>query len=177
MVIPVDPDRKSQKFNRATPGESLTAEPGAAAWEKPPQITNERDAIGFTMHTLENNREMMGDVIGIMDAGVAIEAVVEGLSFGGFANGLWTPDVAELMKPGLAKRLWQVAREAGVEPVMEKNLPKGPKGYLDIRKALRPETIGVEGDPVSEEDVALASIESEEEPQEGESFLNMMGSA
>jgi hypothetical protein len=152
-MIPTERHGNSLRYDRAIPGESLTAAPGEAAWEKPPQINTAEEAIDYVMYTIESKHEILQEIVGLMDAGIAIEALTEGLAFGGFVSGAWSPDTAELMKPGLAKGLWELSLAAGIEARIVKKAKKGPDGHNKIRRMLRPETLeeGGAGDLLSEE--------------------------
>tara|TARA_Y100000310_G_scaffold313998_1_gene362974 strand:+ start:1524 stop:2069 length:546 start_codon:yes stop_codon:yes gene_type:complete len=181
MVIPTERTGKELKFDRSIPGESLTSNPGDAEWEKPPKINTAEEAIDYIMYSINSDEGVLQEIVGLMDAGIAIEALTEGLAFGGFVNGAWSPDVAELMKPGLAKELWELSRDAGITARLAKDIEKGPSGHLDVRRALRPETLkGAEDVPM--EEAMLAGLGEEEEfveegGEETGGFINMMGSA
>ena len=51
-------------------------------------------------------------------AGITVEELVAQISFKGFMNGFYSPDVAELIKPAIAIHLADVAEDEGFEPIM-----------------------------------------------------------
>ena len=99
------------------PGNSLTDEPGKWPWEQPPRFTDPDDVIDFTIETISNGpaRE---DMLKMMLAGITVEELVNQITFKGFVAGAFSPDVAELVKPGLAIFLSDMALQEGFEPTM-----------------------------------------------------------
>ena len=73
---------RKDKFNFPVPGHSMTDTPKKWAWDNPPNITNPDDAVEMVINKVENNSDTIG--------------------LGGFTEGEWSPDVAELIKPALA---------------------------------------------------------------------------
>ena len=97
------------------PGNSLTDEPGKWPWEQPPRFTDPDDVIDYTIETISNGpaRE---DMLKMMLAGITVEELVNQITFKGFVAGAFSPDVAELIKPGLAIFLSDMALQEGFEP-------------------------------------------------------------
>jgi hypothetical protein len=85
------------KFNEAPAGHSLTGTPGQWAWEKPPVYTVPEDAVDFIMEKLQPE-EAQERFLRLMHAGVPIETITNTIAFGGFTEGLWSVDVAEMLK-------------------------------------------------------------------------------
>ncbi len=89
------------KAMSAPPGHSLTGEPGKWAWEQPPRFSDPNDAIDFITDKLDE-RIPQEDMLKMMTAGITIEEIVNQISFKGFMQGQFNPDVAELIKAPLA---------------------------------------------------------------------------
>lgn len=99
----------------APPGHSLTGPPGKWPWERPPQFANPDDAIDFVINKIDNEKTK-DKFSKLMLAGITVEELVSQISFKGFTNGFFNPDVAELIKPALAVYMLGVADENGLEP-------------------------------------------------------------
>lgn len=99
------------------PGHSLTDEPGRWPWDRPPVYANPDDAIDYVtdMTSDEPARE---NILKMLFAGITVEELVAQISFKGFMNGFYSPDVAELIKPAIAVHLADMAEEEGFEPIM-----------------------------------------------------------
>tara|TARA_R100001086_G_scaffold244604_2_gene174564 strand:- start:1060 stop:1689 length:630 start_codon:yes stop_codon:yes gene_type:complete len=104
-------------LNRMPPGHSLTGPQGKWAWDKPALYSDPEDAIDFIIDKLENP-DVESDMLNIMTAGVSIEEMVETIALGGFATGVYTPDVAEIIKGPIAMYLAGLAVENGIPPKM-----------------------------------------------------------
>tara|TARA_R100001460_G_scaffold102447_1_gene147049 strand:- start:211 stop:765 length:555 start_codon:yes stop_codon:yes gene_type:complete len=103
------------KAMSAPPGHSLTGEPGKWAWEQPPRFSDPNDAIDFIVDKLDE-RIPQEDMLKMMTAGITIEEIVNQISFKGFMQGQFNPDVAELIKPALAMFLMKLSIDNGFTP-------------------------------------------------------------
>ena len=103
------------KAMSAPPGHSLTGEPGKWAWEQPPRFSDPNDAIDFITDKLDE-RISQEDMLKMMTAGITIEEIVNQISFKGFMQGQFNPDVAELIKPALAMFLMKLSIDNGFTP-------------------------------------------------------------
>ena len=101
-------------FNAAIPGQSLTDEPGNYPWEHPPKTTDPIEAIEKFWDRL-TDPEVAQEMITMMEAGVPIEALARILTFTGFAEGEFTPDVGFLTIEPLMKMLAAIGMRAGVK--------------------------------------------------------------
>ena len=125
------------------PGESLTATPGEAPWETAPEIETPQEAVDHIKQRLEDE-ETLTELVSLMDSGVSAEGVAKTLAFAGFVEGLWTPDVAELIKPALYLHLLEIAEDTGVDVVYENAVTDNSQKYrenAELRKALKPESL------------------------------------
>tara|TARA_R100000700_G_C3152871_1_gene131029 strand:- start:41 stop:595 length:555 start_codon:yes stop_codon:yes gene_type:complete len=101
----------------APPGNSLTDTPGKWPWEQPPRFTDPDDVIDFTIDTIMGG-PIKDDLLKLMMAGITVEELVTQISFKGFLEGQFTPDVAELIKPAIGIFLVDLALQTGFEPKM-----------------------------------------------------------
>ena len=101
------------RFNSPIPGHSLTDTPVGRPYEHPPTYTNPDDAIDFIVDKLmqpENQSRFQK----LMFAGMSVEEIVNTVALGGFAGGMISPDVAEIIKPPIAMVLINKALEADI---------------------------------------------------------------
>ena len=141
-MIPQDPQKPSL-LDGPIPGESLTATPGEPAWEKAAKFDTPEDAFDHIKTRLEDE-ETLTELVSLMDSGVSAEGVAKTLAFAGFVEGLWTPDVAEMIKPAIYLHLLEIAEDTGVDVVYENQVTDNSQQYRDnaeLRKALKPESL------------------------------------
>ena len=103
-------------FDAPVPRQSLTDTPGNYPWEHPPQFTDPEEATEFIWQTL-HTEEFMEQVIGMLDAGVPIEAITRVIVFGGFVEGKFTPDVGFLITEPVMKMLMAIGVRAGLNNI------------------------------------------------------------
>jgi hypothetical protein len=103
-------------FDAPVPGQSLTDTPGNYPWEHPPQFTDPEEATEFIWQTL-HTEEFMEQIIGMLDAGVPIEAIARVIVFGGFVEGKFTPDVGFLITEPVMKMLMAIGVRAGLNNI------------------------------------------------------------
>lgn len=101
----------------AIPGQSLADEPGAAPWERPPSIADPEEAVDRLVDKMHDPKHMK-QILTMLDAGVAVEALTKVLTFAGFTEGGWTPDVSELIRPAIFTYLLGMAHNAGIKPTL-----------------------------------------------------------
>ena len=101
------------RFNAPPPGHSLTDEPGKWAWERPTEFSDPSEALQFVIQKVEEP-ENEANFLQLMLGGVPIEAIVNTISFGGFMQGQWTPDIAELLKPPVTLHFLGLAFENNI---------------------------------------------------------------
>ena len=104
-------------FNTPIPGQSLTDEPGNYPWEHPPKTTDPEDALNKFWDRL-TDPEVAEEMIAMMDAGIPVEALARILTFTGFAEGEFTPDVGFLTIEPLMKMLAAIGIRAGVDKLV-----------------------------------------------------------
>jgi len=130
------------KAMSAPPGHSLTGEQGKWAWEQPSRFSDPNDAIDFITDKLEE-AVPQEDMLKMMTAGITIEEIVNQISFKGFMQGAFNPDVAELIKPALAMYLMKMSIDNGFTPrlfIQEEPEPEvNDQRFFSIMKERNPE--------------------------------------
>ena len=101
-------------FDGPIPGQSLTAEPGNAPWEKPSKFSDPMDVLEMYMEKL-GNEEIVDDVIDMLDVGIPIETVAGTMLGMGVMNGMHTVDVKMLLLPLVSAHIKSLADVVGVE--------------------------------------------------------------
>ena len=104
-------------FDAPIAGQSLTDEPGNYPWEHPPKTTDPEAALNKFWDRL-TDPEVAEEMIIMMEAGVPIEALARILTFTGFAEGEFTPDVGFLTIEPLMKMLAAIGIRAGVDKLV-----------------------------------------------------------
>jgi len=140
-------------FSAPVPGQSLTVEPGSQKYEKPAEYSDPDEALMWMIGRLEDDRELKETHLSQMASGIPIEYIVNTIAFVGFSEGMWTPDVAELIKPplamyfimqGMAEDIPMVVfnpKETGVGKIPPEEIAQNmsvlnPEGYEAMKKGL-----------------------------------------
>lgn len=97
-------------FSRMPAGWTLTQPPGKWAWDRPPRFVNPDEAVSFIIDKLEEE-EVEEQFVRLMFAGISIQEIVKTIAIGGFSQGYFTPDIAEIIKTPIAFYLLGVAAE------------------------------------------------------------------
>jgi|TARA_R110000787_G_C13441592_1_gene446427 hypothetical protein len=168
----------------APPGHSLTDAPGKWAWEKPAQFTDPNDAVDFVIDKMKikNTQE---DMIKMMAAGITIEELVGQVAFKGFMQGMYSPDVAELIKAPIGVYLMKLALDNDIEPELTVPNRERDEGqvtddtFFEVLQERNPSMYTAMLETANEQsrmaDRDLADLEIEEEIASAplESFLEM----
>ena len=101
------------RFNAPPPGHSLTSEPQKWAWEKPAQYTVPEEAMEWVVSRVEQP-EVEENFLRLMLSGVPIEAITNTITFTGFTEGYWSPDMSEILKMPIAMHFIGLALENGI---------------------------------------------------------------
>ena len=177
------------RFNAPPPGHSLTSEPQKWAWEKPPEYALPEEAMEWVVGRIEQP-EVEENFLRLMLSGVPIEAITNTITFTGFTEGYWSPDMSELLKMPIAMHFMglalennipatifnkdpELAKEEGMIPeekvmaVMEANRPDMYEKIMYATDLLleegeeMPEEQGAEAPPM-QEDASFMEMEEEE---------------
>ena len=101
-------------FDAPIPGQSLTNEPGNAAWEHPAQFADADSAMEFVMKKL-TNQNMNEQILLMLKNKIPVEAITRLVVFGGFVEGKWTVDVATLITPLVMQLIAAIGMRAKVK--------------------------------------------------------------
>lgn len=101
-------------FDGPIPGQSLTAEPGNAPWEKPSKHSDPMDALEMYMEKL-GDEETLDDILDMLDIGVPVSVVVGTMLSMGVMEGMHTVDVKLILKPLLMAQVKTLAEVTGVD--------------------------------------------------------------
>jgi hypothetical protein len=138
----------------APPGHSLTNDPGKWAWEQPPRFTDPNQAIDFIVDKFQDSSNEE-DMLRLMAAGITIEEIVAQVSFKGFMQGAFNPDVAELIKPAVAMYLFKLGVDNGIMPTMfipsQQDEPEvNDERFFSILKERNPEVFSIMNERANE---------------------------
>ena len=80
-------------FNAPTPGESLTSSPDMPhAWERPPQHTQQEDAMEEIYMELTSDDALM-PLINMIDEGIPLDQIAQVILYKGYTEGKFSPDL------------------------------------------------------------------------------------
>lgn len=108
--------------SQAIPGESLTQEPKLRPYEKPPQITRPDEALAYLIQST-SEPSVKRKILDTIDAGLSVETIVSGLLLNNFSEGVFNPDVAEIIKIPAIQYITEQAYDAGIEDISVGNAP------------------------------------------------------
>jgi len=153
---------------RAIPGQSLTDTPGQWPFEKPPQIVSPKQAFEIVKNSVESP-ESLEDILKLLDVGIS-------------AEGVFTPDIAEIIKPPLVAHITEMGIEAGIDDInVVNNLPSSSidtEQHMALMQKVSPQKFErIANNAIQEEefDEMLLNMEIPDEPMQSpkESFLDM----
>lgn len=167
----------------APPGHSLTDPVGKWAWENPPQFPDPNDAVDFVIGKMQQ-QGTQNDLLKMMAAGITIEEIVGQVAFKGFMQGMYTPDVAELIKPSVGIYLMKLATDNNID--YELTVPREDEGeqmsddtFFEIIQERNPEMFKAmvetenELERMGEVDLQKYMAEQRGEQELPQSFLQM----
>lgn len=166
---------------KAIPGQSLTDTPGQWPFEKPPQIVSPKQAFEIVKNSVESP-ESLEDILKLLDVGISAETLASSITLKMFSEGVFTPDIAEIIKPPLVAYITEMGVEAGIEDINVVNkLPSssiGTEEHMDLMQKVSPQKFErIANNAVQEEefDEMLLNMEIPDEPMQSprESFLDM----
>ena len=109
-----DVSPNAMRFDGPTPGESWAEEDGKWGWDKPPEMTDPAYAVAYVIDQVEKDEPSIEEIRKLMLSGIPIESIVNTAAFGGFTTGMWSADIAELIKPPLTVYFIEFAGESGI---------------------------------------------------------------
>ena len=91
-------------FDAPVPGQGMTDKPGNYPWEHPPEYTDTMEASEFLWDKLTEPL-FAQQIIGMLDAGIPVEAIARVVVFSGFTEGKFTPDVGFMLAETVMKMI------------------------------------------------------------------------
>ena len=101
-------------FSGPIPGQSLTAEPKSRPYERPPEITDPEDALRLHLTRL-NDVERLDTAMMLLDKGVDVRSLTEGILRSAVSEGIHSIDVSLIIAPTVHEFISDVADEVGIE--------------------------------------------------------------
>lgn len=165
------------RFNAPPPGHSLTSEPQKWAWEKPAEYSSPEEAMEWVVSRIEQP-EVEENFLRLMLSGVPIEAMTNTITFTGFTEGYWSPDMSEILKMPIAMHFIGLALENGIpatifnkDPELAKEEGRIPDNkVMGIMEQNRPDMYNK---IMYATDLLLDEDEEMSEEQEDVSFMEM----
>ena len=102
------------QFDRPIPGQSLTTPPKAAPYERPPDVTDPREALELHLDNLMKDGAM-DDVLFFLEEGLDIVTLVEGIARSAVMEGIHSIDISLIIAPVLHEFIKGVALRAGID--------------------------------------------------------------
>jgi|TARA_R110000782_G_scaffold46282_3_gene102349 hypothetical protein len=103
------------KAGKAIPGQSLTSNPDEPRpFESPPEFTNFKEALDYTVGELLEEEAYMS-IVGAIGDGVPIVDLVMQITYVGFREGKWNPDLMLMLVEPLIYTLMSLAEKADIE--------------------------------------------------------------
>ena len=160
-------------IGKPIPGQSLTATPGSMPYENPPQTSSVEKAF-LTLKAGLYQKNTQREIGEVTKAGISCETLASSLVMMGFSQGMFNPDVAELIRPFLTIEIFKIAKNQGVDKVIHENKPVRKNLDTDALRDLEDEalpdnTFNIEFTP-EEEELMKIPLPQEELP-ESEGFM------
>ena len=102
------------QFERPVPGQSLTTTPKSAPYERPPEITDPIEALDYHLDKLDNV-DSIQQAMFLLELGIDIVTLTEGILRGGVLEGIHSVDVGILMIPIIVELLITIADSQGAK--------------------------------------------------------------
>lgn len=103
-------------FSAPIPGQSLTDEPKNYPWERPPEITDPREAIKFHIDGI-NRPEALDNIIEMLQLGIPVNALSKTALTTAQMEGIHSVDVSLIIGDVIKEELISIAEEAGIDYV------------------------------------------------------------
>ena len=152
-------------FDAPVPGQSLTDTPGNYPWEHPPQFTDPEEVTEYLWVTM-HQKQLTEQLIGMLDAGVPVEAIGRTILFAGFMEGKFSPDIAFLITEPVIKMIAAIGIQGGVEKIVFSLEDLTNKQQIrEITKVKMAKEKVAEITESTQEDIKKAGLMSRPEPE------------
>lgn len=160
-------------FNSPPAGHSLTDAPGQNSYEKPPQLSDPEKAFDWVANKIQQP-EVEDNFLKLMLGGAPIEAIVNTIAFAGFTQGMWTPDVAEIIKMPLSMHFIGLAIENKIPATV---FNEDPETTMESNQISDKDTLNMmeENRPDMYNDLMVELQDSERGTMQTEEGLEMLG--
>jgi hypothetical protein len=120
ITLPSGAERS--KFDTSIPGQSWTKTPDMYPWDKPPRLNTPDEVMDYFIDKF-SDEQVAKQLIGLLSMDISVATVVDSMLLTGFAEGLFTPDVAILTTEDLSMLVMHLADKSGVKykPVDDEN--------------------------------------------------------
>ena len=112
ITLPSGAERS--KFDTSIPGQSWTKTPNMYPWDKPPRLSTPDEVMDYFIDKFSDEK-VAKQLIGLLSMEISVATVVDSMLLTGFAEGLYTPDVAILITEDLCMLVMHLANKAGVK--------------------------------------------------------------
>ena len=102
------------QFDRPIPGQSLTTPPKAAPYERPPDVTDPREALELHLDNLMKEGAM-DDILFFLEEGLDLVTLVEGILRSAVMEGIHSIDISLIIAPVLHEFIKGAALRAGID--------------------------------------------------------------
>lgn len=129
-------------FTGPIPGESLTREPKAFPWERPPELTDPEEVMAMYLEKL-NDIDRMTSIMDAIELGATVKSMVDMIVRSGISSGVHTIDVGMLVSPVIHAHIKSVAKalkipaEDGFEDKEKKAKDRKQVEYLKTKMLLK----------------------------------------
>jgi hypothetical protein len=108
-------DAAISPFNAPIPGEALTSSPdNAKAWERPPEIVDEEQAM-MEVYLVLTEQDALRELVKIIDSGVALDEIAQVILYKGYTEGKYNPDLMLMLIEPTLYLLISIADYAGIK--------------------------------------------------------------
>ena len=104
----------AKQFEAPIPGESLTGNPKKYPWERPPEISDPKEALGMHMARLAKP-DVMDGTLAMLEAGVPLKDLTLGILRVAVSEGYHSPDISLMVAPAMHEYIKRTADEVGIE--------------------------------------------------------------
>ena len=165
-------------FSAPIPGQSLTDTPKNYPWERPPEITDPREAIKFHLDGI-NRPEALDNIIEMLQLGIPVNALSKTALTTAQMEGIHSVDVSLIIRDVIKEEFISIAEEAGIDYVTGDEPSK-----IDIKEKEEQEILTLLRKKIDEADEMDAGVEmmqqtadmmtDEEEPEDIEAEAEPM---
>ena len=103
-------------YDRPVPGESLTVEPKSRPYERPPEMSDMSDVLGYYLDVMYS-KEFIDNIVQLLDVKCPVEVIVNAITMQNVIEGRHSVHTRLLISPILHEYLKLLATQADIEYV------------------------------------------------------------